>query len=296
MTNEALKPKQGMSSRRKEWKRFFRVFFGRKLVVFGAVILILFLFVAVFAPVLAPHDPYEQDMLNTLGKMSGDHLLGTDAVGRDVLSRLIYGSRTSLLVGVAAVGCATIVGMLLGLIAGYFGGIINAFIMRIMDAVQSVPTVLLAVTISALLGGGLRNVIVAIGVSLVPTYARLMRSQVIVVKQHDYVAASTVIGARHSWTMLKHIAPNCFPPLIVQITMQVGHAILSEASLSFLGVGIAPPTAAWGSMVSDGFTVLLESSIVSIAPGLALMLVVFAFNMVGDGLRDALDPRLRGAV
>ncbi len=293
---ENAKQEKTLTARQKEVRRFVRVFFSRKLVLFGVIVLVLFVLMAIFASVLSPYDPNKNDMMNILAKMSSKHWLGTDGNGRDVLSRLLYGSRVSLLVGVAAVGTATVVGMLLGLLAGYYGGVVNAVIMRIMDTIQSIPTVLLAVTIAALLGGGVRNVIIAIGVSLVPTYARLMRSQVLVVKQHDYIAASTVIGATHARTMLKHITPNCFPPLIVQITMQVGHAILSEASLSFLGVGIAPPTSAWGSMVSDGFNVMLQSPIVSIAPGLALMLVVFAFNMVGDGLRDALDPRLRGAI
>ena len=279
-----------------ELRRFLRVFLGRKVVMIGAVVLIVFILAAAFAPLISPYDPNKINMINVLGPMSGTNLLGTDSVGRDILSRIIYGSRTSFTVGVVAVGLATLVGMLLGLVAGYYGKAIDSVIMRIMDAIQAVPTILLALTISALLGGGIRNVIIAIGVSMVPGFARLMRSQVIVVKQHDYVVSSRVIGARNLYTMLKHITPNCFPPLIVQITMQVGFAILSEASLSFLGVGISPPTAAWGFMVSDGYTHLMRAPIVSVAPGLALMLVVFAFNMVGDGLRDALDPRLRGTM
>ncbi len=281
---------------KKEIKRIFRVLLGRKLVTFGMVVLILFFLVALLAPLLAPYDPYEANMTDILTPISGSHLFGTDTLGRDVLTRVIYGSQTSLVVGLVAVGLAAVIGMVLGLIAGFYGGIVDTIIMRIMDAIMSVPTILLAVTISALLKGGMRNVIISIGISLIPSYARLMCSQVMVVKQNDYILASKAFGAKNMRTMLSHILPNCFPPLIVLLTMQVGHAILSEASLSFLGVGITPPTAAWGSMVSEGYQQLLRAPILSIIPGLALMLVVFSFNMVGDGLRDALDPKLRNTL
>lgn len=281
---------------KQEMKRIFRIFLGRKFVVFGIIVLVLFVLVALLAPLLAPYNPNATDMMKILAKPSVNHLLGTDTVGRDIFSRIIYGSRTSLIVSVVAVLFAAVIGMALGLVAGFYGGFASTVIMRIMDAIMSVPAILLAITISALLKGGIKNVIIAIGVSLIPSYARLMRSQVMVVKQHDYIVASKAYGAKNIRTMLSHILPNCFPPLIVLITMQVGHAILSEASLSFIGVGISPPTAAWGSMVSDGYQQLLRAPILSIAPGLAIMLAVFAFNMVGDGLRDALDPRLKNTL
>jgi ABC-type dipeptide/oligopeptide/nickel transport system permease subunit len=212
------------------------------------------------------------------------------------LSRIIYGSRTSLLVGIVAIFIAAAVGMLLGLIAGYFGGFTNTLIMRFIDALMTFPMILLALTIAAVLGGGLKNVVLALGVSLISPYARLMRGQAVSVKENDYVMAGRSIGASNIRIMLTYIAPNCFPPLIVLMTMMMGSAILAEAGLSFLGIGINPPGAAWGAMVSEGYRYLLTNPILSFAPGLAIMLIVFAFNMVGDGLRDALDPRLRGTI
>ena len=278
------------------FRRFTRVFFGRKIVIFGMVVIGILLITAIFAAWLAPYDPYSPALKETLAKPGSTHLLGTDTLGRDTLSRIIYGSRTALVVGLVAVLIAATIGMSLGLLAGFYGGFTNTIIMRLMDALMSIPMILLAVTISALLGGGLKNVVISLGIALIPPYARLMCSQVLIVKQNDYITASRSGGASNIRIMLAHILPNCFPPLIVLLTMQIGMAILSEASLSFLGIGIKPPDAAWGSMVSEGYQNLLRAPILSIAPGLALMLVVFAFNMVGDGLRDALDPKLRGTL
>jgi ABC-type dipeptide/oligopeptide/nickel transport system permease subunit len=217
-------------------------------------------------------------------------------VGRDVLSRIIYGTRTSLLVGIVSVGIAASVGMTLGLFAGYFEGTVYIVIMRLMDAMMSLPMILLALVIAALLGGGLKNVMIALGIGLVPGYARLMCAQTLSIKENEYVTAGRSFGASNLRIMFCHILPNSFPPLIVMMTMMLGLAILSEAGLSFLGIGIEPPGAAWGSMISDGYKYLLTNPILSFAPGIAIMLVVFAFNMVGDGLRDALDPRLRGTI
>jgi len=278
------------------FKRFTRVFFGRGVVVFGIVVILILVFTAAFAPLLAPYDPYKQDLNNVLSKPTSKHLLGTDTVGRDTLSRIIYGSRTSLLVGIVAIFVAATIGMFLGLMAGYFGGITYTVIMRLIDALMTFPMILLALTIAAVLGGGLKNVILALGVSLVPPYARLMCGQALTVKQNDYVTAGRAMGAGNFRIMLKHVAPNCFPPLIVLMTMMMGSAILAEAGLSFLGIGVNPPGAAWGAMVSEGYRYLLTNPVLSFAPGFAIMLVVFAFNMVGDGLRDALDPRLRGTI
>ncbi len=279
-----------------EFRRFLRVFLGRKVVIFGAVIVIMLITVATFASLVAPYDPYQQNLRNALQHPSREHLLGTDPLGRDELSRIIYGTRVSLAVGIISVGFAAFVGMMLGLIAGYFGGIINTLIMRFIDALMAVPPIMLALAIAAALGGGLWNVMVSLGISLIPTQARLMRGQVLTVKQADYVTAAEVIGASDSRIMLVHVFPNCLPPLIVLITLNLGVAILAEAALSFLGIGIQPPGAAWGSMVNDGYRYLLSNPILSFAPGLCVMLVVLAFNIVGDGLRDALDPRLRGTI
>jgi len=286
----------GIPPRRSELRRIVRVFLGRKVVVFGGVVILGLIITAIFAPVLSPYDPYETNLNNSLLHPCKQHLLGTDSLGRDTASRIIYGTRTSLMVGVVSICIAASIGMILGLIAGYFGGIVNAVIMRFMDAVMAFPVLLKAVVLAALLGSGLRNVMIALGIGLIPVYARVMCGQVLGVKETDYCTAARAIGATNLRIMLRHVVPNCFPPLIVLVTLQMGVAILAEAALSFLGIGIAPPGAAWGAMVSDGYQYLLTHPILSFAPGLAIMLVVLSFNLVGDGLRDALDPRLRGSI
>lgn len=277
--------------------RYFRkAFFGRSVVIFGFVIVILFIIIAAFAPLIAPYNPYAQDLDHILEKPNSNHWLGTDTVGRDTLSRIIYGSRTSLMVGVVTVALAAGIGMSLGLVAGYFGGITHVLIMRFIDALMAIPMILLALTIASVLGGGLGNIVIAIGIALIPVYTRLMCGQAMTIKQYDYITAARSLGASDLVIMIKHVAPNCFAPLIVLITMQIGISVLAEAGLSFLGIGINPPGAAWGAMVSEGYRYLTVSPILSFAPGIAIMLVVFAFNMIGDGLRDALDPRLRGTL
>jgi peptide/nickel transport system permease protein len=285
-----------LTPRTSEWRRFRRVFLGRGVVVFGMVIIILFLLAAVLAPLIAPYDPYKQDLGNALSQPSLKHLLGTDAVGRDTLSRVIHGARTSLVIGLIVITAACAAGMALGLVAAYYGGWTYLVVMRIIDALMSFPMVLLALVVAALLGSGLKNVIVALCIANLPIYTRLMCAQVLSVKENDYILAMRSMGASNLRIMLRHVTPNCFPPLIVLITMMLGTVILAEASLSFLGIGITSPTAAWGSMVNDGRQYLLSLPVLSLAPGLAIMLVVFAFNMVGDGLRDTLDPRLRGLI
>lgn len=279
-----------------ELRRIFRVFFGRGVVIFGLMVIIVLILVALFAPWVAPYDPYMPDVSAILQQPNADHWLGTDALGRDTLSRIIFGSRTSLMIGIVAVGAAALIGMTLGLIAGYFGGWVHAIIMRFIDAMMAFPLILLAFIVAAMLGGGLRNVMVALGIGLVPAYARLMCGQVLSVKENDYILANRAMGASNIRVMFFHVLPNCFPPLIVLITMMMGLTILAEAMMSFLGIGIEPPGAAWGAMVTDGYEYLLTNPVLSFAPGLAIMLVVFSFNMVGDGLRDALDPRLRGVL
>jgi peptide/nickel transport system permease protein len=279
-----------------EFQRFQRVFFSRKLVLFGMIIIGLLVLTAIFAPLLAPYDPYDQHLDQILLNPSTQHLLGTDPLGRDILSRVIYGSQNSLMVGVVALAIASLIGMSIGLIAGYFGGWIYNILMRVVDALMCFPMILMALVIAALLGGGLKNVMIALGIALLPGYARLMCAQVLSVKENDYIMAEHAAGANNLRIMLRHVFPNCLPPLIVLVTMQLGAAILAEAGLSFLGVGIEPPAAAWGSMVNDGRQYLITNPILSFAPGIAIMLTVFSFNMVGDGLRDALDPRLRGTI
>jgi peptide/nickel transport system permease protein len=279
-----------------ELRRFFRTFFNRGVVVLGMVIIIFFVIAAIFAPWLAPYNPDKIDMNNALLQPGKTHLLGTDPLGRDTLSRVIYGTRVSMLIGLVVVVLSAIAGMALGLIAGYFGGWVHAIVMRLIDTLMAFPMLILALLIAALLGGGINNVIMALAFAMVPIYARLMCGQVITVKENDYVLAGRSMGANNTRIMLRHLVPNCFPPLIVMMTMMLGTTILAEAGLSFLGIGVQPPTPTWGNMVNDGRQYLLSNPILSFAPGLAIMLMVYAFNMVGDGLRDALDPQLRGVI
>jgi peptide/nickel transport system permease protein len=279
-----------------EWKRIARVFWRRKLAVVGLALVLLMILVAIFAPFLAPYDPYDTDILNKLQSPSSQHLLGTDSVGRDTLSRIIYGTRTSLLVAVFAVVLGALIGQILGLLAGFFGGWVYTVIMRLMDAMMAIPMIVLALVISAMLGGGIKNVIIALGVGGIPGQCRMMCAQTMSVKENDYVLAGRTVGVSNWRMMLRHIYPNAFAPCLVMMTIGMGATILAEAGLSFLGAGINPPKAAWGSMISAGYPYLLKVPILSIAPGIGIMLLVFGFNMMGDGLRDALDPRLRGTV
>jgi len=279
-----------------EFRRIVKVMFSRWVVTSGFVIIVILILVAALAPVLAPYEPDAIDLRSTLQSPSMKHVLGTDELGRDIMSRIIYGSRISLLIGIAAVTIGGVVGMGLGLVAGHFGGWTFTIIMRIIDALMSLPPLVLVLAISAVLGGGVLNVMIALSVGMLPTYCRLMCGQILTIKENDYVTAASIIGANDTRIMLRHLLPNSLPPLMVLVTMNLGMAILLEASLSFLGIGITPPTATWGAMVSNGYKHLLTMPVYSIAPGGAILLVVLAFNMVGDGLRDALDPRLRGTL
>ena len=282
------------SARVSETRRFLRVFLDRGVVVFGLIVALLFIITAIFGPLFAPYDPIDMQPAERLQYPSTKHWLGTDNFGRDTLSRLIHGAGNSLMVGVVSVGIATVVGIIAGMLAGYIGGIVNIIIMRIVDALMSFPMILLALLIAGLLGSGLKNVMIALGVAMIPVYARVMCGQVLSIRENDYIMAGRSMGSNNWRLMFRHILPNAFPPLIVLITMQIGAAILAEAGLSYLGIGITPPDPSWGAMVNDGFKFLRVNPLLSFIPGIAIMLVVFAFSMVGDGLRDALDPRLRG--
>lgn len=277
-----------------EWQRLWRVFFSRGTVVVGFGILLIVFLLAVFAPLLAPYDPYQVGVTDALIKPNSSHWLGSDALGRDTLSRLIYGSRTALMVGFLTVGIASIIGVTLGLIAGYFGGFLYSVIMRCIDAVMCFPMLLMALIMAAVLGGGIQNVIIALSIAIIPHYTRVTCGMTLSIRENDYVKAAQLMGTGDISILLKHVLPNILHPLLVLMTMQLGSLILAEASLSFLGIGIEPPGAAWGAMVNDGYKHLVRNPVLSFSPGLAIMLTVFAFNMVGDGLRDALDPRLRG--
>ena len=279
-----------------ELQRILRVWLSRKVVALGTIVILTLVLTALLAPWLAPYDPFKTNLREALRSPSSAHPLGTDALGRDILSRVIYGSRTSLEVGVIAVGLAAIFGMLLGLCAGYFGGWLERVIMRVIDAQMAFPPIVLALSLAFVLGGGLFNCMIAVGVAMLPSYVRLTRAQVLSLKETDYVLSARIIGGSNSRIIFRHILPNLFPPLIVLMTINLGSAIMSEASLSFLGVGIKPPGAAWGSMLQEGYQNLFTHPYMSFAPGICILLVVLGFNLMGDGLRDALDPRLRGTL
>lgn len=279
-----------------EFRRTVSVFFGRPLPAVGLVIIAIFLVITIFGPWFAPYDPLEMDVMNSLAHPSGEHLLGTDELGRDTLSRLIYGARTSLFIGIVVISVSTALGVFLGLIAANSKGFTHHIIMRITDGLMAFPSILLALLIAGLLGGGLQNIIIALTVGMIAPVIRITCGIALSVKENDYVLAARTIGASNMNIMLIEILPNCFAPILVMMTMGIGATILAEAGLSFLGVGITPPTPVWGRMVNDGYKFLLTNPELSVAPGLAVMLVVFGFNMMGDGLRDALDPRLRGVI
>ncbi len=274
--------------------RFLKRLFARKIVIFGVALVIFFVFCAIFAPLLTPYGSNQQDISNPLAKPNAEHILGTDAVGRDILTRLLYGAQTSLMIGIVAVSLSAVCGVLLGLVAGYFGGLINSIISRIMDAMMSIPSIMLAIALGIIFGGGLVNLMIILGLSTIPTYTRMMSAQVISVRNADYIDAERALGAGSGRILFSHVLPNCISPIIVLITQNIGMTILAEASLSFLGLGITPPMASWGSMINEGYAKIMTSPVFGIAPGLCIMLLVLGFNLFGDGLRDALDPRLRG--
>ena len=251
---------------------------------------------AIFANILAPYDPAEQDLAQIFAPSSSAHLLGTDYLGRDTLSRLIFGARSSLLVGIVAMGIAAIVGMTAGLLAGYYGGMVNAVIMRIVDALMAFPLILAGFIDRSSAWRRHKKRDDSPGRGFVARLRQINVRPGAFGKESDYILAGRSLGSSHSRLMFRHIVPNSLPPLIVLITMQIGVTILAEAGLSYLGIGITPPTPAWGAMVNDGFKYILYNPLISFVPGIAIMLVVFAFNMVGDGLRDALDPKLRGTL
>ena len=278
-------------------KRFFRIFFSRGWVTklcFG--IITAFVFIAVFAPVLTRYTTYEQNLRYILAGPSGEHLLGCDNIGRDTLTRLLYGARVSLITGLLSSIWAAILGTSIGLIAGYVGGWLNTLVMRITDAMIAIPPIIFTMVLSAMVTGNLIGISVVIGVSIIPSYIRMVNGLVISLRENDYVTASNLIGQKPLVIMFRHLLPNCLASLIVTFTMNVGTAIMLESTLSYLGVGIIPPTPAWGVMVSEGYKYLFNQPLVAILPGICIMLVVIAFNVVGDALRDALDPRLRGKI
>ena len=257
-------------------------------------VLMLLVLVAISAPLIAPYDPSEIDPLNALQHPSSGHLLGSDENGRDTLSRLIYGSRISLMVGLIAVSVAVVVGVPLGLVAGYSGKILDSVIMRAMDAILAFPAIILALAIVAVLGTGLPQIMVAIGITSIPLYARLVRAQVLSLKEQDFVMAARAMGAPVPRILFRHILPNAIAPIVIAASLGLAFAILAEAGLSFLGLGVQPPTPTWGGMLQKGLPRIYQARELAIFPGIAIFITVLALNIVGDALRDALDPKLRG--
>jgi ABC-type dipeptide/oligopeptide/nickel transport system permease subunit len=268
-----------------------RMLLRHRLAMFGAVLIALEVGLAVLAPWIAPHDPSRMDYHALLSGPTLEHPLGTDELGRDLFSRAIYGAQLSLKVGIVAVLLAVTIGVPIGLISGYLGGVVDEVVMRIVDAVMALPALVLALTISAVLGSGIWNATVAIAIVAAPTYTRLVRGQVLSVKENDYVLAAQSVGAPTWLILLRHILPNAFSPIIVQASLGVGVAIILEASLSFIGLGAQPPTPSWGNMVQVGFQYLETSPGFVLVPATAIFLAVLGFNMLGDGLRDILDPK-----
>jgi len=275
-------------ARRQAFRR--RAFANREVVIGGAIVL-LFVLVALLAPLLAPYDPLQANFLAIRKPPSWAHPFGTDDVGRDVLARVIYGARSSLLAGVVSVSIAVAIGVLFGLAAGYIGGVFDLLAMRLIDAMLAIPSLVLAIALAAFLGPNLTNAMIAIGITATPAFVRLTRAQVMAVKVETYVEAAVSVGDTHLQLLTRHILPNAINPIIVQVTLAISTAIIAEASLSFLGLGQQPPSPSWGSMLNAARGFLSQAPWMAIWPGAAIFVVVVSFNLLGDGLRDLLDPR-----
>jgi peptide/nickel transport system permease protein len=279
--------------RRTQWAEVWRRLRRNWMAMLGLAIILIIIFTAIFADVIAPYDYREQDLMSVAESPSSEHLLGTDDLGRDILSRIIHGARVSLQVGFVAVSIALILGGTLGALAGFYGGHLDNFVMRFMDVLLAIPSILLAIAIVSAFGGGLGNVMIAVGIATIPVYARIVKASVISIKEQEFIEAARAIGATDLRIILKHILPNSMAPIIVQGTLGVAVAILSAAGLSFIGLGIEPPTPEWGAMLSSGRHLIRRAPHVATFPGIAIMITIFALNLLGDGLRDALDPRLK---
>jgi peptide/nickel transport system permease protein len=264
-----------------------------KMSLIGGIIIIIYLLLAILAPFIAPSDPYQINLLDKLKPPSMDHWMGTDDKGRDILSRILYGSQLSLAVGFVSVFIGALFGIVLGIVSGYFGGWIDTIIMRIIDILLAFPGMLLALAIVSALGPNLFNVMIAVGIFSIPTFARIVRASTLSIKKMEYIDAIKVLGATDLKIIFVHILPNIMSPIIVQGTNRLATSILSVASLSFLGMGAQPPSAEWGAMLSNGRDFLYSAPHIALFPGLAIAFIVLAFNLFGDGLRDALDPRMK---
>jgi len=281
-----LRPPTGRSA-------LLRAFNANKASWIGLAIVVLVVLAAVFAPLLAPHDPLEQNIIDRLKPPTVDHPLGTDYFGRDTFSRLLYGARISLIIGAGATLIAMAVGTAVGMLAGWRGGRYDAVTMQVMDMLLAFPSLILGLIIVAMLGPSMPNIIAAIALTSVSTFARIARAPTIAMKGRDFIEAGRSLGFSDTRILSRHILPNIFPEIMVMGTLWLANAIRTEASLAFIGLGLKPPTPTWGGMIREGFENILDSAWLAIAPGVAILVVVFAMNLLGDGLRDAIDPKLR---
>ena len=259
----------------------------------GAVIIILMILIGVFAPYLSPYNPTKMAPRSRREAPSKEHWLGTDRLGRDMLSRMVWGARVSLIIGVLAVAVAMVVGLMIGMLSGYYGGLLDEILMRTMDVIFAFPSLLLAIALIAVTGPSMRNIIFVVAVIRIPRFARILRASVLSLKQKEFVEAARALSKSDIGIMWEHILPNCIAPLTVEASLSVATAIITESALSFLGLGVRPPTPSWGQMIADGRSELFTAPWIVIFPGVAIMLTVLGYNLLGDGLRDALDPRLR---
>lgn len=270
----------------KQWKK-------NRIGAFGAIIVLILIIVAIFAPWIAPYTPREMNHLQRMEGPSRDHIFGTDRFGRDEFSRVVYGARVSLQVGIIAVSIGVVSGLLLGLIAGYYGRLLDALIMRFMDILFAFPSILLALVVITVLGPSLTNTMIAIGITNMPVFTRIVRASVLSVREEEYIAAAIALGIGDIRLLIRHMLPNVLAPVIVQASLALSGAILTEAALSFLGLGIQPPTPSWGSMLSESRRYMELAPWTAIFPSLAIMVTIMSFNLFGDGLRDILDPKIK---
>lgn len=260
----------------------------------GLVIVVAVILAAVFAPLIAPHDPLEQDILSRLQPPHENYYLGTDYFGRDILSRLLYGARISLVIGVASTVIALVIGSLIGILAGWYGGRFDVVVMQAMDILLAFPSLILGLILVAMLGPSMENITIAIALTSIPSFARIARAPTITVKERDFIEAGRALAFSDARIMARHILPNIFPEILVMGSLWLAAAIRTEASLAFIGLGVKPPIATWGGMIREGFENILDSYWLVLAPSLAILIIVFALNILGDGLRDAIDPKLKG--
>lgn len=286
----AIEPSHALAPERRRFEVLQRVVLGRPSTIFATIVIAVFAIIAVLAPVIAPYDPLAQSYLKINAYPSSEHWLGTDQFGRDVLSRLLYGSRNSLIFGLISPTLAAVCGTALGVAAGYFGGIVDRLVTRVIDLLLAFPELLLAIMIAAVLGGGFWNVVAVITIAFIPGFARVARASTLAVKQEPYVEAAVAVGVSTPMIILRHVLPNISAPIVVLMTLWVASAIRLEASLSFLGIGTQPPNPSWGNIIRDGLGNIFGSPWPIIGAGFAITVVVLAFNLIGDAARDVLDP------